>query len=138
MTANHTSSRRQSMAVAVASRAAWSLVGGWPIDPEQSSMMTSAASVVLGPVPPPSDDTTVTIALTSDAPSARYSFWYVSAAKVVTLLLFLSESEPQPRNVVLAPRLAGEPGEMPSDLERPSPRRQAVDDRGQAVGAGHV
>jgi hypothetical protein len=76
MTANSTPSRRVSMAAAVATFAAVSLVRGTCIEPEQSTMITSAAPpvAVAGPVGAPVA-VTVTIAFTSVAPAERYSFW---------------------------------------------------------------
>jgi hypothetical protein len=63
-----------SIAAMVAALAAASLVGGTCMEPEQSTMITSAASAVVAVSLDPLE-VTVTIALTSRAPSCRYSFW---------------------------------------------------------------
>ena len=75
-TANSTPSRSVSMAAAVACFADDSLVRGTCIEPEQSTMITSAAppDEAAGPVGAPVA-VTVTIAFTSVAPADRYSFW---------------------------------------------------------------
>lgn len=49
------------------------------MDPEQSTMMISAALASLTATVSP--DVTVTIALTSWPPSGRYSFWKISMEK---------------------------------------------------------
>ena len=64
----------QSIATLVASRADSSLRRGTPIEPDVSRITISAASGCLIPPAAPSE-VTVTIALTSEAPSGRYSFW---------------------------------------------------------------
>ena len=78
MTAKATPSRSVSIAAAVARLAAASLVGGWSIDPEQSTMITSAAEPSACRACPPPVEVTVTIAFTSAAPCGRYSFWKTS------------------------------------------------------------
>ncbi len=86
ITAKETPSRRASIATAVASRALRIFVGGYSIDPEQSTMSTTPAFGVARapvaepdsgwpPVVPPPVEVTVTTALTSRPPSGRYSFW---------------------------------------------------------------
>jgi hypothetical protein len=76
MTAKATPGRSASIAAAVARRAACSFDSGCFIDPEQSTMMISAAA---GDLPPPARlppvAVTVTIALTSLDRRGRYSFW---------------------------------------------------------------
>ena len=75
------------MAAAVASRAWISFVFGSSIDQEQSTMMISAA--LAGPVIPSAAepaDVTVTMALTSRAPSGKYSFWKTSTVKSGALI----------------------------------------------------
>ncbi|GIM92281.1 hypothetical protein Ato02nite_040740 [Paractinoplanes toevensis] len=66
-----------STAVLAACRAAWMRPSAC-IDPDASTMMISVAPEVRRPPSAP-DDVTVTIALTSVAPSARNSFWKASA-----------------------------------------------------------
>jgi hypothetical protein len=77
-----------STAAPVASRA-WSIFAiGSPIDPEQSTMMISAALSTLGgpSAAEPADDT-VPMALTSRARSGRYSFWKTSTVKSDALIV---------------------------------------------------
>jgi hypothetical protein len=77
-----------SIAAPVASRA-WSIFTiGSPIDKEQSMMMTSAALAAdAGPSAAEPADDTVTMALTSRAPSGGYSFWKTSTAKSGALIV---------------------------------------------------
>lgn len=65
-----------SIAAAVASRAPRILSGGYSMEPEQSTMITTAAPCtdVRVAVAPPVE-VTVTMAWTSRPPSGRYSFW---------------------------------------------------------------
>jgi class 3 adenylate cyclase len=87
-TANAVPSRMTSMAAAVASRAWVSLVFGSSIDQEQSMMMISAAPAGdAGPSATEPADVTVTMALTSRAPSGRYSFWKISTVKSGALIV---------------------------------------------------
>ena len=69
----------ESIAACVASRAAMSFVRGTPIEPDVSTITISAASGCPAAAPPavPADplELTVTIALTSEPSSGRYSFW---------------------------------------------------------------
>ena len=74
ITAKRTSSRMQSIATCVASRAARILRFGAPIEPDASMIRITAASGVPAGPPEPSE-VMVTIALTSVPPSGRYSFW---------------------------------------------------------------
>ena len=74
MTANSTPSRMQSTAALVACLAARILPGGMDIDPDVSTITISAAPTGSAGAEPPTA-VTVTTALTSVAPTARYSFW---------------------------------------------------------------
>ncbi len=82
MTPNATSSRMQSIATLVASRADSSLWAGAPIEPDVSTITISAASRWLVSPAAPSE-VTVKIALTSEPPSGRYSFWSHSVVKAL-------------------------------------------------------
>src|SRR5437762_6814105 len=79
---NHVPSRRESTALLVATRAASILVHGLPMEPEQSSTMTSAASAAASL--PSECDVTCTTAWTADVPRCRYGFWCTVALNVVT------------------------------------------------------
>ena len=70
----------------LAARACSILVRGDRIDPEQSMMMISALPwSSAGAATPVSGEVTVTMALTSSAPSARYSFCEISTVKSVLI-----------------------------------------------------
>jgi hypothetical protein len=87
-TAKATPSRIVSIAAAVASRALRIVAGGRPIEPEQSTITTTAAAGAapgtcpgsrvadgMPPEVPQPAKVTVTMARTSRPPSGRYSFW---------------------------------------------------------------
>lgn len=73
-----------STAAAVASRAPRIFSGGYSMEPEQSTMITTAAvpwaAVARVAVAPPVE-VTVTMAWTSRPPCGRNSFWYTSTLK---------------------------------------------------------
>ena len=93
-TANAVPSRSTSIAAAVAARADMIFDCGTSIDPEQSTMMISAAP--LAPPAPPDGpplgnaisaaELTVTTALTVRPPSGRYWFWSTSTVKPDSLM----------------------------------------------------
>jgi hypothetical protein len=86
-TANCTPSRMPSMAAAAALRAARMRVEGALIEPEVSTIRTSAAWPAAGPPEPaPPLAVTVTMASIVVAPSARYSFWNTSSENSLMLL----------------------------------------------------
>jgi hypothetical protein len=61
---------------------------GAPIDPEQSTMMISAALATSScPLAAEPAEVTVTMALTSRAPAGRYSFWKTSTVKSGALIV---------------------------------------------------
>src|SRR5215469_1583356 len=87
ITANATPSRMTSIAAAVASRAWISFVIGAAIEPEQSTMMISAASAGGDwPAAAVPADVTVTMAFTSRASAGRYSLWKISTEKSGALM----------------------------------------------------
>ena len=63
------------MAAAVAVLAACSLPRGDDIDPDTSTITISAAAADAPDTSPVPSAVTVTTALTSEAPSGKYSFW---------------------------------------------------------------
>src|SRR4051812_37523619 len=90
------------MAAAVACLAEESLVRGTCIEPEVSTMITSAvdpadAAETSGAAPAGAaapDAVTVMIALTSVDPTDRYSFWYTSTSKSGAAVMYGSSRNP--------------------------------------------